>query len=57
MNSITEDNVFEKIFVKAKEKVESLAIISVIGILLYRIEALRKICKEVCVYFTTWYIV
>lgn len=56
MNSITEDNVFEKIFVKAKEKVESLAIISVIGILLYRIEALRKICKEICVYFTTWYI-
>ena len=54
MNSISEDNVFEKIFGKAKEKVEALAIIGVIGILLYQIEALRKICKEICVYFTTW---
>ena len=56
MNSITEDSVFEKIFEKAKEKVESLTIISVIGILLYRIEALRKMCKDICLYFTTWYI-
>ncbi|MGN0151471.1 MAG: P-loop NTPase fold protein [Wujia sp.] len=56
MKSITEDNVFEKMFAKAKEKVESLTIISVIGILLYRIEALRKLCKEICLYFTKWYI-
>lgn len=56
MNSITKDNVFEKMFVKAKEKVESLTIISVIGILLYRIEALRKLCKDICVYFTMWFI-
>jgi len=56
MNSIIEDNVVEKMFVKAKEKVEFLTIISVIGILLYRVEALRKLCKDICVYFTTWYI-
>lgn len=56
MDNIKDDNVFEKIFVKAKEKVESWTIISVIGILLYRIEALRKMCKDICLYFATWYV-
>ena len=52
MNSIKEDNVFVKVI----EKVEYLTIISIIGILLYRIDALRKMCKDICLYFTTWYV-
>ena len=46
----------EKILLKIKTGIDFLAIISVFGILIYRIDALRMICKSICVYFTIWYI-
>lgn len=43
---------FEKIFLRIK----NLAIISAFGILLYRIKALRQICKAICQYIADWYV-
>lgn len=45
-----------KILFKIKEVVDYLAIIGVFFILLFQIDSIRKLCKEVCVYVTTWYI-
>lgn len=44
----------EKIFLKLKTNIDFLVIISVFGILIYRIDALRKMCKNICIYLTTW---
>lgn len=44
----------KNIFSIIKTYVDFLAIISVFGILVYRIDALRKICKNICIYFNTW---
>ncbi|MEY8412399.1 P-loop NTPase fold protein [Lachnospiraceae bacterium 62-26] len=46
----------EKIFLKLKTNIDFLVIISVFGILIYRIDALRKMCKNICIYLTTWYV-
>lgn len=43
---------FEKLFLKVK----NFAIISVFGILLYRIKGLRQICKAICQYIVDWYV-
>lgn len=36
--------------------IDFLAIISIFGILIYRIDILRKVCKNICIYFITWYV-
>lgn len=46
----------EKIFLKLKMNIDFLAIISIFGILIYRIDILRKVCKNICIYFITWYV-
>lgn len=46
----------EKIFLKVKIFLDFLAVISVLGILLYQIEALRKICKKISIYISEWYL-
>lgn len=46
----------EKIFLKIKSIIDFLAIVSVFGILLYRIKTLKKICKEICQYIVDWYV-
>ncbi len=46
----------EKIFLKLKTNIDFFAIISAFGILIYRIDALRKVCKNICIYFITWYV-
>lgn len=48
--------VLEKIFLKVKSIIDLLAIVSVFGILLYRIKNLRKICKDICQYLVDWYV-
>ncbi|WMC91969.1 P-loop NTPase fold protein [Kineothrix sp. MB12-C1] len=48
--------IIEEIFLKTKRLIDFLGIISVFCILLYRIEALRKICKAICQYFVNWYV-
>ena len=46
----------EKNFLKLKTIIDFLAIVSVFGILLYRIKTLKKICKEICQYIVDWYV-
>lgn len=41
---------------KVTTVIDALAVISVFGILLYRIDALRKICRGICFYVTSWFI-
>ena len=41
---------------KATTAIDALAVTSVFGILLYRIDALRKICRDICFYVTSWFI-
>lgn len=48
--------VIEKIFLKIKYTIDFLTIVSVFGILLYRIKTLKKICKEICQYIVDWYV-
>lgn len=49
-------NKLKIIIPKIKTNIDLLAIISVFGILVYRIDNLRKLCKNFCVYITTWYL-
>lgn len=46
----------ENFFLKIKSIIDFLAIVSVFGILLYRIKTLKKICKEICQYIAEWYV-
>ena len=46
----------EKIYLKVKKNIDFWVIISVCGILIYRIDILRIGCKYICIYFTTWYV-
>lgn len=41
---------------KVTTAIDTLTVISVFGILLYRINTLRKICREICFYVTSWFI-
>lgn len=43
----------EKIFLKLKTNIDFLVIISVFGILIYRIDALRKMCMQIPAHLTT----
>lgn len=47
----------EKLFLKIKIYLDFFTVISVLGILLYRIDALRKICRKISLYISTWYLV
>lgn len=44
----------EKFFLNAKIYLDFFAVVSVLGILVYRIDALRKICKKISIYISTW---
>ena len=44
----------EKLFLKIKIYLDFFTVISVLGILLYRIDALRKICRKISLYISTW---
>ena len=44
----------EKLFLKIKIYLDFFTVISVLGILLYRIDALRKICRKISSYISTW---
>ena len=46
----------EKLFLKIKIYLDFFTVISVLGILLYRIDALRKICRKISLYISTWYL-